>query len=34
MKIIKARLRNHMKNIFLANYLIVYIKKEIVGDSQ
>jgi hypothetical protein len=30
MKIVKTRLRNRMKDDFLANYLIVYIKKEIV----
>ena len=30
MKIVKTRLRNQMENDFLANYLIVYIEKEIV----
>jgi len=30
MKIVKTRLRNRMKDDFLANYLIVYIEKEIV----
>jgi hypothetical protein len=30
MKIVKTRLRNRMEDDFLANYLIVYIKKEIV----
>jgi hypothetical protein len=30
MKIIKIRLRNQMEDDFLANYLIVYIEKEIV----
>jgi len=29
MKIVKIRLRNRMKDDFLANYLIVYIEKEI-----
>jgi hypothetical protein len=29
MKIIKIRLRNQMEDDFLANYLIVYIEKEI-----
>jgi hypothetical protein len=29
MKIVKTRLRNRMEDDFLANYLIVYIKKEI-----
>jgi len=29
MKIVKTRLRNRMENDFLANYLIVYIEKEI-----
>jgi hypothetical protein len=29
MKIVKIRLRNRMEDDFLANYLIVYIKKEI-----
>jgi len=29
MKIVKTRLRNRMKDDFLANYLIVYIEKEI-----
>ena len=28
-KIVKIRLRNRMKDDFLANYLIVYIEKEI-----
>jgi ribosomal protein L31E len=28
-KIVKTRLRNRMKDDFLANYLIVYIEKEI-----
>jgi len=30
MKIVKTRLRNRMEDDFLANYLIVYIVKEIV----
>jgi len=30
MKIVKTRLCNRMENGFLANYLIVYIEKEIV----
>jgi hypothetical protein len=30
MKIVKTRLRNRMDDDFLANYLIVYIVKEIV----
>jgi hypothetical protein len=30
MKIVKTRLRNRMEEDFLANYLIVYIKKKIV----
>ena len=30
MKIVKTRLRNRMEDDFLANYLIVYIEKEIV----
>jgi hypothetical protein len=29
MKIVKTRLRNQMENDFLANFLIVYIEKEI-----
>jgi len=29
MKIVKTRLHNRMEDDFLANYLIVYIKKEI-----
>jgi len=29
MKIVKIRLRNQMKDDFLANFLIVYIEKEI-----
>jgi len=29
MKIVKTRLRNQMEDDFLANYLIVYIEKEI-----
>jgi len=29
MKIVKTRLRNRMEDDFLANYLIVYIEKEI-----
>jgi len=29
MKIVKIRLRNRMEDDFLANYLIVYIEKEI-----
>jgi hypothetical protein len=29
-KIVKTRLRNRMEDDFLANYLIVYIEKEIV----
>ena len=29
MKIVKTRLRNRMRDVFLANYLIVYIEKEI-----
>jgi len=29
MKIVKIKLRNRMKDDFLANYLIVYIEKEI-----
>jgi len=30
MKIVKTRLRNRMEDDFLANYLIIYIEKEIV----
>ena len=30
MKIVKTKLRNRMEDDFLVNYLIVYIKKEIV----
>jgi len=30
MKIIKTRLLNRIENDFLANYLIVYIEKEII----
>jgi hypothetical protein len=30
MKIVKTRLRNRIEDDFLANYLIVYIEKEIV----
>jgi hypothetical protein len=30
MKIVKTRLRNRMEDDFIANYLIVYIEKEIV----
>jgi hypothetical protein len=30
MKIVKTKLRNRMEDDFLANYLIVYIEKEIV----
>jgi hypothetical protein len=29
MKFVKTRLRNRMKDDFLANYLIIYIEKEI-----
>jgi len=29
MKIVKTRLHNRMKNDFLADYLIVYIEKEV-----
>ena len=29
MKIVKTKLRNRMEDNFLANYLIIYIKKEI-----
>jgi hypothetical protein len=29
MKIVKTRLRNRMEDDFLANYLIVYVEKEI-----
>jgi hypothetical protein len=34
MKIVKTRLRNRMENDFLANYLIVYIEKKLLKDSQ
>jgi hypothetical protein len=33
MKIVKTRLRNRMEEDFLANYLIVYIKKKLLKDS-
>jgi hypothetical protein len=34
MKIVKTRLRNRMEDDFLANYLIVYIEKKLLNDSQ
>ena len=34
MKIVKTRLRNRMEDDFLANYLIVYIEKKLLKDSQ
>ena len=33
-KIVKIRLHNQMEDDFLANYLIVYIEKELLKDSQ
>ena len=34
MKIVKTKLHNRMKDNFLANYLIVYIEKKFLKDSQ
>jgi len=34
MRIVKTRLRNRMEDDFLANYLIVYIEKKLLKDSQ
>jgi len=34
MKIVKTRLRNRIEDDFLANYLIVYIEKKLLKNSQ